>query len=396
MSVQHSAVALARWPRVLGLGLVGFVVAASLGGTIAAAGETWRAGATGDLTLDEEAAIAKFQKEARAAGALGFYEGGEGSLMALVPTDRMAAVGGVSAVDLPFETRLKATALDQHTLEQVKNDLRAVPEKYPLDTIVFGLDPKLQKIVVYTTLDQSIINAAVGNEADLIHYGYGKVQRLGSRQAATEPFWAGAAISFPDGAGCTSGMSVLLSGGNGPSAALTAGHCGILNDRAYTPSGTYFGTLTQRVCGGSTGKDMALLTGATYSPYIFLGGSNSSTGSRVMGAADPLEGTNVYRYSGKSTGENGPYTVVNSDWDAYFGPNECDPWSTHVSAFTRYVFGTPACDAARGDSGAPFFFKTSGNNVYIRGMVIGITPQVYCIAENWTRIKNTFNVVIKT
>lgn len=222
-----------------------------------------------------------------------------------------------------------------------------------------------------------------------------------SRQADTAPFYGGASLAVSQSnhdQACTTGMKVFRSG---TAALVTAAHCGDPGTAKYTPAGTNVGTMgtwsagTYR-CGGTTGDDMALISGKSYGRYIYLGGVNSSTSGPVINAGNPAVGVAQYRYSGAASGENGLYEVVNDDWDTYMDPdfNACNPWIINT-LYIRAPSG--GCAVIGGDSGAPFAYRDNYNNVQIRGMIFARrTDGTACFAEKWSRIANQLNVTIAT
>jgi hypothetical protein len=352
---------------------------------------------------DDEAAIVEFQEQARAAGALGFYEDdATHALVVVIPTSRLNSYVANAPAIAPVEITIQTTAVEAEQLQRARDKLADLIGGFPDNSMAFGFDPRLARLEVITTIDLSTISKALGNDVDVIDYNYGSVELLKSRQADTPSFWGGAALAADQthhDLNCTSGMSVLRNGGAGKPVLVTAGHCYNQGDDVYTPAGKYVGRVVQRRCGDGSGNDMETIEGTSYSPSIYLGGINSSTGGNVVGAGAVAVGTAQYRYSGAKTGENGLYTVVDDDWDVYFYPEDrpCDPWVIHVLRVQHIVNGQPVCDADLGDSGAPFYYRDNFNNVKIRGMIIARNgTQTACFAESWSRIQGQLNVVIDT
>lgn len=348
-------------------------------------------------------AIAAYEEQARAAGALGFYTDQQtGSLVVLVPATGMDQFDTSMGGKPPIDVAVQPTSYDGRTLEMAREQLAVLVENNPHNSMAFGFDPRLGRLEVSSTLDLSLVSSTL-TAYPLIDYRAASVELANSRQANTAPFWGGAGYSdSPQIEDCTTGMAVLQNGGTGTAALVTAGHCYSNGTSVYTPAGAKVGNVSNRTCGYSTGNDMALIAGKTYAAQIFLGGANSSTHGPVINAGNPAEGLYYYNFSGAASGEWGPYEVVNSDFqywnDPTYYPN-CPYWVNHVSAFRRLLYGEGGyyswCDAQKGDSGAPFYYKYASNNIGIRGMLTAFRSDFqYCFAENWDRIASQLNVAI--
>lgn len=110
----------------------------------------------------------------------------------------------------------------------------------------------------------------------------------------TSPFFGGAAIdrltnpvtrTYPY---CATGFAARKS--NGQEAMITARHCGTSVDWR-TPVGD---RLVGRSEGGNAGLDATVMTGADYSPSIYVGAWDSSLSRPVVGAGNPAANSYVF------------------------------------------------------------------------------------------------------
>lgn len=141
---------------------------------------------------------------------------------------------------------------------------------------------------------------------------------------------------------------------------------------------------------GGNGNDMQLLSGQTYEGRIYVGGSTGFF-SPVKGAGDPVVGTS-YAHSGATTYEQFNQRVTSLS-GFYFG--SCGNVSQMI-IYQDTVHDT--CTADGGDSGAPFYYRITGNNhTYIRGMHVGETlDHAFCYGHRWLAIKSVYVASIVT
>lgn len=226
-------------------------------------------------------------------------------------------------------------------------------------------------------LDSLLKTYAAGLDYRKVATG-GRVSRTNDGQ----PHHGGA--SLKDGAVtayCSSGFTVKRS--NGSRAMVTAGHCwnGTSGTAIFDQSGAnLFGSLLGRT--GYPNYDQDLITSSTYSRDIYTGGA-AGVLIPVISADDPAV-SGSYCHSGRTTYEHcglNPFTLNGQFCDD-------DGCTNSLVAYT----GT---DLQGGDSGAPFYAKTTAPAAKIRGMAIAQAgPDSF--AERWLRIASHLNVTIVT
>lgn len=204
-----------------------------------------------------------------------------------------------------------------------------------------------------------------------------------SRRDDIPSFWGGAGITLAGtapSARCSSGYTVKNAVGT--RFMVTAGHCFSNGQTAVTElGGRVVGTISGN---GLPSQDMEIISGQSYSPYIYVGGVDSSSGAHVASAGDPVVGFNDYCHSGRTTGEHCGHTV-NSVTATVCTSSGC---KSPVIAFTGGFL------PQGGDSGSPLYAKSVGGpDKHIRGHVIagnGVTSY----GEKWSRVAARFGVTI--
>lgn len=179
----------------------------------------------------------------------------------------------------------------------------------------------------------------------------------------TPPFWGGAAIDhrtsvFGSYAYCTTGFAVKSSSTEN---IITARHCGPAGWDWNTPIGDRF---VGDIGSGRANIDAALLSGADYSPHIYVGPWDSSTSRTVVGSGNPPDESFVFA-SGSWSGASvlrvksvNQYAVVNG---VRVGPG----FWTRDEELDGSV--------GQGDSGGPTASGVgTGNDVKARGMIDAI------------------------
>jgi hypothetical protein len=175
-------------------------------------------------------------------------------------------------------------------------------------------------------------------------------RELVTRLEDSEPFWGGAAIQS-DGY-CTSGFAVKR---YDVERLTTAEHCGAKGDKWYTfTSGTYVGTASVT----NVKRDIALLRGRDYAPYIYIGDHLSSSGAGVTGS----------RYVSK-----GEYACHGGAFSGEVCGNKVDTTNTYIANGTVGPgYWTTRSDggsgAGQGDSGGPSY-QYSGYYVKATGSI---------------------------
>jgi hypothetical protein len=241
------------------------------------------------------------------------------------------------------------------------------------------------KIVVETDAPSEVVSSLVGTNvnASMVEVRKQTATDDFSRRDDVPSFWGGSGITFAAPTGhCSSGYTVQ--NGAGTRFLVTAGHCFANGATAVTELGGR--TVGVASGNGLPSQDMVLLGGQSYSPFIFVGGVDSSTGHHVASAANPIVGFNNYCHSGRTTGEHCGHTV-SSITGTVCTSSGCK------SPVIVYSGGTLP---QGGDSGAPFYaLSVSADDKHIRGHHIasGGTTRY---AEMWSRVQARFGVSIVT
>ena len=310
---------------------------------------------------------------------------------AAVEEGKTPTKGRVTAAD---NRLLKAEAAARRTVDaDVQADLTALQTKIANHVKrngtkhTFGsyIDASTGSIVLETDAPSDLVASltdAVRDKGRVLKVRATKVKDNYSRKYDIPSYWGGAGVTASVGsAWCSTGFTVQ--NGAGTRFQVTAGHCFSNGTNTYTElGGRWMGSVSGN--GISVGQDMELIGGSSYWGYIYTGGTNSSTGLPVVGAGDPVVGYSDYCHSGRTTGENCGHRV-NSVTAQVCTQTGC---KSPVIAFTGGV------QSAGGDSGSPFYVKSS-TSVWARGIIIaGNGTTSY--AEKWSRIASRFGVSITT
>lgn len=261
------------------------------------------------------------------------------------------------------------------------NIARWVQRNGPKHSFATYLDRSSGRIVLRTDAPGPVVSQVVGEHGRRVDVRAGRVADLYSRKDDVPAYWGGAGITASTGTPwCSSGFTVQ--NGAGTRFLTTAGHCFANGTTVRTElGGRIMGTVSGR---GLPSNDMERIGGATYSPYIYVGGTSSSSGMPVVGAGDSVVGYGNYCHSGRTTGENCGHTSQ-SNFAQVCTSSGC---KYPVTAFTGGTL------PQGGDSGSPFYVKDS-TSVWIRGMVIaGDGTTSY--AEKYSRISSFLGVTIVT
>jgi hypothetical protein len=205
-----------------------------------------------------------------------------------------------------------------------------------------------------------------------------------TRRDDSAPFWGGAGLLSGNGL-CSAGYPVVDSAGI--RFMVTAGHCYADGATVTTESGARtFGVVSNRRLPTVSGhaEDMELIGGESYGTRIFTGDVDSSTSLPVVGAGSAVVGYTDYCHSGRTTGENCGHTATALDGQT----------CTATGCKSPVVVFTGGTSPAGGDSGSPFYAKTS-TSTWIRGHVIsgdGTTSFV----QGWPSVAAAYGVSIVT
>jgi hypothetical protein len=242
-------------------------------------------------------------------------------------------------------------------------------------------DPFTGKVVVETDAPSEVVSSLVGADRGVVDVRKQSVADNFSRRDDVPSFWGGAGITLTaPSARCSSGYTVQNSVGT--RFQVTAGHCFTDGQTAVTElGGRVVGTISGN---GLPSQDMELISGQSYSPFIYTGGVDSGTGAHVASASDPVVGFANYCHSGRTTGENCGHTATSVTATVCTSSGCKSP----VTAFTGGVL------PQGGDSGSPFYANSvSAPDKHIRGHVIAIGGGT-AYAELWSRVSARFGVSI--
>lgn len=290
------------------------------------------------------------------------------------PAPDLDAGAAANAAQNSPAARARAAALSS-IQDRIANRVRSVGGQHSYASY---LDPASGKIVIETDAPAGVVASLTGAEAALVEVRAGTVTDT-ARKTDTAPFYGGAGIKSSGGI-CSSGFTVKKP--NGVRYLTTAGHCATNGTAITTELGNLaMGTVSER---GLPSFDMELIGGKTYSPYIFVGGVNSTTANKVVAAGDPSVGFNAYCHSGRTTGEQCSHTATSVTAQVCTSSGCKSP----VIAFTGGTL------PQGGDSGSPFYAK-SGTSIYARGTIIAVGSTT-AYAEKWSRMASRLNVSIVT
>lgn len=244
-------------------------------------------------------------------------------------------------------------------------------------------DAATGKTVLETDAPAAVIARLVGTSASSVTLRRTTSIDHYSRRDDVPAYWGGNGITLAGtapSARCSGGYVVKNAAGT--RMMVTAGHCFSNGQTAVTELG---GRTVGVVSGnGLPSQDMELISGQSYSPWIYVGGVDSSTGNHIASAGDPVVGYSDYCHSGRTTGEHCGHTVSSVNATVCTSSGCKSP----VIAFSGGYLPQP------GDSGSPFYVKSvSGADKHIRGHIIaGNGTTEY--AEKWSRVAARFGVSI--
>jgi hypothetical protein len=182
-----------------------------------------------------------------------------------------------------------------------------------------------------------------------------------SRYADSAPWSAGATIDNLDGGwSCTSGFAVRHSSGN--QRMLTAGHCGVLNEK-FTTHNVYVGRIIGREL-AANGYDSAILSGSTYSGTSFVGlGAAPGVSSRLL----PVK-MGVQSVVGETVCMNGAVTGERCDSVV----RKVDIRKELDGLVTSHLVETTSLSrqCQHGDSGGPVTRYRDANTLYAMGTIV--------------------------
>jgi hypothetical protein len=334
-----------------------------------------------------DAAAARAQKYAAAKSALGaYYDAARGEQVVVTGAGTSVSEAAVErAVGAP--ARVEHRRISATTVKSIQDQVarRAFSAKAKNYNYASYLDLKTGKVVLTTNAPASVTAGLTKQFPGLIEQRNEAVSDNFSRRADTSPFWGGSSIKS-GGAVCSSGFVVQK---GGVRYLATAGHCFGVGAGVLTTDGNLsVGSVVQRgpfLPWPFQSFDMELIGGKSYGSSIFVGGTNSSTGRHVNGAADPVVGFTGYCRSGQTSGEQCGQTVTSVNAQVCTQTGCKSP----VIAYSGPV-------SQPGDSGAPFYvYSVDGQHVHIRGMNVASGGST-SYAEKWSRISSNLGVSIVT
>ncbi|MGL5809187.1 MAG: S1 family peptidase [Nocardioides sp.] len=312
------------------------------------------------------------------AGSAADSRAGSGSLADEAAARRRAPAGELKVpgrvVDRVAGDDLRASErFTRPSLDRLKQRLESAAG-HRRESFGFYYDARRDTVVLEGNVARSRLPQKALASGRLVVKHTNETRRLG-RYNDTPPFWGGAAI-FNGGVRCSSGFTVR-NNSTGARHMVTAGHCGPLGSVWTSGSGQYFGTMTQRASFPTW--DLALLSGASYGTYIYMG-NQTGVGTPTGAAGDPVVGFS-YCSSGSTTFESCGKTATSLS-GTFCDAAGCTPG---LATFTGTAVGP-------GDSGGPIVFK-SGTRVYPRAVVIaggGSTTW----AEKVSTVQSYFGVTV--
>ena len=289
-----------------------------------------------------------------------------------VPADQAVAVK-VQAV--PEAVRLASATIQSRILNFVSlNGTK--------NTFGAYVDPSIGKLVVQTDAPAEVVSSLVGTFRDQVEVRKERISDDFSRKSDSPPFYGGGGVSTAQFTPwCSTGYTVQNSVGT--RFMVDAGHCFSNGQTAVTENG---GLIEGSASGNglSVGRDMVLLGGQSYSPFIFTGGVDDAVTSHIAGAGDPVVGFNDYCTSGRTTGANCGHTDLDNNATVCTQTGCKSPVIAYNGGFLPQG----------GDSGAPFYVH-AGTDQHIRGHhIAGGGGTSY--AELFSSVANRYGVRIVT
>ena len=248
------------------------------------------------------------------------------------------------------------------------------------------VDATTDTIVVETDAPSDVVSAVLGEErgSRRVVVRRQRIRDDWSRKSDIPSYWGGAGVTASVGTPwCSTGFTVQNAWGT--RSQVTAGHCFNNGTNVYTENGgRWMGSVSGNGLLAANKHDMELIGGSGYWGYIFTGGVDSSTGIRIVGSGDPVEGYTDYCHSGRTTGEHCGHRVL-SNFAQVCTQTGC---KYPVTAWTGGTL------IQGGDSGSPFYVKNS-TGAWARGINIASGGST-AYAEKWSRIQARYGVSITT
>jgi hypothetical protein len=379
-------------PKVLPAALTALIAAVTLASGVSAAAAAdgvkpapREISKTPAVDADISAAAARIEEEGSALGS--YWDPEKAQLVVAVgPDSNIGEAEAEKLVGGPY--RLERLKIAKKTADGIREEIAG--REFSPEAAKFSysshLDLQTGRVVLQTDAPASVTERLVKEHPDEIDLLEGKpVEDLFHRRDDIPSFWGGAAIQS-GGATCSAGFTV--SKPSGARFMTTAAHCYGVGATVRTPTGTLFGSVTQRGTLGSIwfwdNRDVELIGGQSYAPRVYTGGVFSTSSRGVIGAGDPVAGFTGYCSSGQTSGEQCQQTVQSTN--AIVCTQTGCKWP-----IIEYTGGP----ARPGDSGGSFYLPSGSTQAFARGAVIagdGTTS----FAEKWSRMSSSMGVSIAT
>jgi hypothetical protein len=378
-------------PKVLPTALTALIAAVTLASGVSTAAAADEKPAPREVSktpaVDAEisAAAARIEEEGSALGS--YWDPEKAQLVVAVgPDSNIGEAEAEKLVGGPF--RLERLKIAKKTADGIREEIAG--REFSPEAAKFSysshLDLQTGRVVLQTDAPASVTERLVKEHADEIDLREDKpVEDLFHRRDDIPSFWGGAAITSGGGT-CSAGFTVKKP--SGARFMTTAAHCWGVGATVRTPTGRFFGSVTERGTLGSIwfwdNRDVELIGGQSYAARVYTGGVFSTTSRGVVGAGDPVAGFTGYCSSGQTSGEQCQQTVQSTQ--AIVCTQTGCKWP-----IIEYTGGP----ARPGDSGGSFYLPSGSTQAFARGAVIaGNGTTSY--AEKWSRMSSAMGVSIAT
>ncbi len=335
---------------------------------------------------DREVGAVLLRDAVQSAGGLEIYPDGDGYVV-VVPKGVALPVSTWTDLDLDFPVRVAEVDVTPADVDAVKARIIEIASSRAGkdDGWQVWFDPERGLIIVEGPDNEKLRSSLMKEFATKILYienSDGGLERLADRDHDTQPYWGGDKITdnwvFPDlGLRCTSGFAVKKP--DGTKYMATAGHCKNLNEGFWTMGSQVYGNVRFRAAFPAT--DSELIGDQTYAGAIWLGGLCCAW-HNVTGGGNPLVNS-TYCTGGSFSLEHCDRVAEAVDVQACDAQNQC---TNHLVRFTNGNTLQP------GDSGGPFYFKSTATCVYARGTIVGKNGAGKGFAQLWNTVLNSFGV----
>lgn len=322
---------------------------------------------------------------AQAAGALDVYWD-ESGYVVVAPAGSAVDPAAWAGMQAGATVRIQQASVTAADIEAVKARVAQIAATRPgqNDGWVVYLDLPTGVITVEGPASASLERALTTEFGPKITYVLSKsrVERIFDRNTDVQPFWGGDRITdnwiFPDqGTQCTSGFAVRNAAGT--RYMTTAGHCKELGAGFWTMGREVYGHV--RALAPFPATDAEMIGDETYAARIWTGGLCCNSNPVTSGGNPFVNST--YCGSGSFSFEHCDHTALAVDVQFCDEQNLC---TDHTVRFN----GTAL---QHGDSGGPFYFKSSQGCIAARGLLIGWDPAIQRgWAQMWNTVLNKLNV----